>query len=129
MKKAKRKKQQQSQPESESKFASEWEKIRSEKGLYRFRANGVFFANFRRGGKHFRESLHVTDLSLAKRKLAALKSRIVTGNDESRLTWPARVRSSDFVRHFGPHYTLLFISKPTPKRVAFVPSFANPHER
>jgi hypothetical protein len=33
------------------------------------------------------------------------------------------------VRHFGPYYALLFINKPTPKRVAFVPSFANPHER
>jgi integrase len=75
-KNAKRKKQQQSQPESESKFASEWEKIKSERGLYRFRASGVFFANFRRGGRHYRESLHVTDLALAKRKLATLKSRI-----------------------------------------------------
>ena len=77
-KNAKRNKQQQSQPESESKFASEWEKIKSERGLYRFRASGVFFANFRRGGRHYRESLHVTDLALAKRKLATL-SRASTG--------------------------------------------------
>src|SRR5215831_17273240 len=61
---------------SESKFASEWEKVRSERGLYRFQKSGTYFANFRRGGRHYRESLRVTDLALAKRKLATLKSRI-----------------------------------------------------
>jgi integrase len=61
---------------SKSKFERDWEKIKSEKGLYRFRKSGVFFANFRRGGKHYRESLEATDLALAKRKLHDLKARI-----------------------------------------------------
>src|SRR4029453_12133189 len=62
--------------QAESKYALQWEKIKRERGLYRFKRSGVYFANFRRGGKHYRESLHTTDLPLARRKLHDLKSRI-----------------------------------------------------
>jgi integrase len=74
MKKMKRRQQRHQQ--AESKYALQWEKIKSERGLYRFKRSGVYFANFRRGGKHYRESLHTTDLPLARRKLHDLKSRI-----------------------------------------------------
>jgi hypothetical protein len=47
---------------------------------------------------------------------------------EAKLTCP------NGAKEIGPElersiYTRLFISKPTPMRVAFVPSFTNPHER
>ena len=71
MKKAKR-----AAAKAQSKFEREWEKIKSEKGLYRYRKSGVYFANFRLGGRHYRESLGATDLALAKRKLHNLKARI-----------------------------------------------------
>lgn len=67
-----------SQPKSKpaSKYAAEWEKIKSERGLYRYRKSGVFFANVWRGRKQYRESLKTTDLAFARRKLHDLKARI-----------------------------------------------------
>ena len=75
MRKAKKSKAK-AEANEQSKFEQEWEKVKSDHGLYRFRRSGVFFANFRRGGRHYRESLHVSDLALAKRKLQSLKARI-----------------------------------------------------
>lgn len=69
-------KKRRSKEKQQSKFEQQWEKIKSEKGLYRYKRSGVFFANVRRGGGHYRESLHCTDLALAKRKLHDLKARV-----------------------------------------------------
>jgi hypothetical protein len=53
-----------------------WEKIGSERGLYRYRSNGMFYANVRRSGKLHTESLRTRDLATAKRLLRDYKARL-----------------------------------------------------
>ena len=47
-----------------------WEKVSHAIGLYRYAANGQYFARVRFGGKLYRKSLETDDKALAKRRLA-----------------------------------------------------------
>jgi len=54
-----------------SKAKSKWQKVRGITGLRRYLPSGMFFAWIKVRGELHRESLKVTDLDLAKRKLRA----------------------------------------------------------
>jgi integrase len=53
-----------------------WAKIAGVTGLYRYRPSGTFFANFRKSGKLYTESLHTKDRATAKRLLRDFKARL-----------------------------------------------------
>jgi len=53
-----------------------WEKIKGTTGLYRYRSSGTFFANVRKSGKLYTESLRTKDRATAKRLLRDFKARL-----------------------------------------------------
>src|SRR5262245_12819173 len=61
---------------SKRKRESPWRKVPRTQGLYEWLASGTFFANVKSGGRIHRESLHTTDLAVAKRKLRDFKARL-----------------------------------------------------
>jgi integrase len=53
-----------------------WQKIKGPTRLYRYRPSGMFFANVRKSGKLYTESLHTKDRAAAKRLLRDFKARL-----------------------------------------------------
>lgn len=68
-----------------------WRKVKKVPGLYRYVPSGVYHARVRHGGELHRESLKVTDLPTAKRKLRGLKDRLertdASGGKVSFIDW------------------------------------------